>query len=259
MIEYLVEAIRVVLEGENWLQAFLDDGYGIDPASEVSAYIKDKCQFAADMAHVPWHRPSANLIKRCCWPHGLTFDEHYAFLPFPKAKAAPKALPAAGALALPAPISKASGITMSQPKLLALPPPPPKTVSSPTAIKSRPIAPASGSTIMSKFIDATSLALVAKSKALVSTSLAAPPAPISAGAMSAGVAEVDDVAVTPPSPIGKAVMVSKPCDASVDGSKASSSTDMVGTSSTLLMATLGKGSSSSASAAPAAKKPKTSP
>ena len=259
MIHYLVESIEVVLEGEDWSAAFFENGYGTDPANQVSAYIKDKCEWRADMPAIPWSRPSADLVKKCCWPHGLRFDAFLAFLPFPRERELPKALPAPAAVALPAPAAKASDIGMSPPKLLALPPPPTtKSVVVPTAKKSSPSIAASDTTIVPKISDALLAPHTAKPKAVGATSLFSPPAPPGdgdgepAGTDGGGV----DAAMPLPADIGKATIVSKASDAGVDASKAPSASKPMSSSSALLMKGLGKGWAKSGSEAPALKKAK---
>ena len=257
MIQFVIESIHVVLEGEDWSAAFFENGYGSDPANQVSAYIKDKCQWGAAMPAIPWDRPSADLVKKCCWPYGMRFDEFYAFLPFPRERATPKALPAPAAVALPAAAAKASDIVMSPPKLLALPPPATKTASIPTAKKSSPSAPASDTTIVPKISDAIPAAHIAKSKAVGATTVATPPGP--SGGIDGDPAGADggaDVTMAPPAVIGKASMVTKACDVGVAASKAASASKPMSSSSALLMKALAKGRATSSVESPALKKAK---
>ena len=91
MIEILLEGIDVILLGEDWASAFSEDGLGSDPENQVSAYIKDKCEWGNAVPPVPWRRPTAEILKRCCWPLGFRFDAFIAFLAFPMERPAPKA------------------------------------------------------------------------------------------------------------------------------------------------------------------------
>ena len=184
----------------------------------------------------------------------MRFDEFYSFLPFPRGRATPKALPAPAAVALPAAAAKAD---TSPPKLLALPPLATKAALVPTAKKSSPSAPAIDTTIVPKISDAIPAAHIAKSKAVGTTTLASPPGPSGGG--DGGPAGADggaDVTMAPPADFGKASMVAKAFDAGVAASSAASSSTPMSSSNALLIKALGKGCAKSSVDAPAFKKAK---